>query len=129
MAIAKNDRRKKTTRGKSKSIYSKSEKNSIIDSVVHPLADEHWGFIVIDCLLHAKSASSALPCGVESDLRLVFFEDDFEKPEESFSSKQVGHVVSHSHSDLRFCNPTPYPNLGLLNRHSHRRTGHASDEL
>jgi len=53
MAIAKNDRRKKTTRGKSKSIYSKSEKNVIIDSVVHPLADEHWSFIVIDGVLHA----------------------------------------------------------------------------
>jgi len=53
LVIAQGDRRRKTTRRKHKSIYSKSEKNSIIDSVVHPLADEHWGFIVIDGLLHA----------------------------------------------------------------------------
>ena len=53
MVIAQNDRRKKTTRGKSKKIYSKSEKNVVIDSVVHPLADEHWSFILIDGALHA----------------------------------------------------------------------------
>jgi hypothetical protein len=53
MVIAQNGRREKTTRGKSKSIYSKSEKNVIIDSVVHPLADDHWSFILIDGVLHA----------------------------------------------------------------------------
>ena len=35
------------------SIYSKSDKNAIIDSVVHPLADEHWSFILVDGVLHA----------------------------------------------------------------------------
>ena len=28
-------------------------KNVIIDSLVHPLADEHWSFILIDGALHA----------------------------------------------------------------------------
>jgi hypothetical protein len=53
MVIARGDRRKKTTRGKSKRIYSKSDKNAIIDSVVHPLADQHWSFVLIDGALHA----------------------------------------------------------------------------
>ena len=46
-------RRKKTTDRKRKSIYSKSEKNAIIDSLVHPLADEHWSFVIVDGVLHA----------------------------------------------------------------------------
>lgn len=53
MVIAQSDRRKKTTRGKSKRVYSKYEKNVIIDSVVHPLADEHWAFVLVDGALHA----------------------------------------------------------------------------
>ena len=53
MMISQGDRRKKTIRGKSKRIYSKSDKNAIIDSVVHPLADEHWSFILVDGVLHA----------------------------------------------------------------------------
>jgi len=51
--IAQNHRRKKKTRRKRKSLYSKSEKNAIIDSVIHPWADEHWGFVIVDGVLHA----------------------------------------------------------------------------
>jgi len=53
MMISQGDRRKKTIRGKSKRIYSKSDKNAIIDSIVHPLAEEHWSFVLIDSALHA----------------------------------------------------------------------------
>ena len=53
MVVGHGYRRKKTIRGKSKRIYSKSDKNVIIDSVVHPLADEHWSFILVDGVLHA----------------------------------------------------------------------------
>jgi len=53
MVAAQNSRRKKTTRRKRKSLYSKSEKNAIIDSLVHPLADEHWSFVIVDGILHA----------------------------------------------------------------------------
>jgi len=53
MVIAQSGRRKKTTRRKRQSLYSKSEKNAIIDSVVHPWADEHWGFVIVDGVLHA----------------------------------------------------------------------------
>jgi len=51
--IAQNGRRKKTTRRKRKGLYSKSEKNAIIDSLVHPLANEHWSFVIADGVLHA----------------------------------------------------------------------------
>jgi|SRR5437660_3023522 len=51
--IAQNGRRKKTTRRKRKSVYSKSEKNAIIDSLVHPLANEHWTFVIVDGVLHS----------------------------------------------------------------------------
>ena len=53
MVIAQSGRRKKLSRGKSKKIYSKSEKNVIIDSLVHPLAEQHWSFVLIDGALHA----------------------------------------------------------------------------
>ena len=53
--VAQNHRRKKKTLRKSKSLYSKSEKNAIIDSLVHPLADEHWSFVIVDGVLHAAN--------------------------------------------------------------------------
>jgi hypothetical protein len=53
MLVAQVDRRKKTNRGKSKRLYNRSEKNVIIDSVVHPLAEQHWSFVIIDGALHA----------------------------------------------------------------------------
>jgi hypothetical protein len=51
--VAQNSDRKKRTRQKRKGLYSKSEKNAIIDSVVHPWADKHWGFVIVDGVLHA----------------------------------------------------------------------------
>jgi hypothetical protein len=53
MLVAQVGRRKKTIRGKSKRLYSRSDKNAIIDSVVHPLAEHHWSFVIIDGALHA----------------------------------------------------------------------------
>jgi len=53
LVAAHSGRRKKATRRKRKSFYNKSEKNAIIDSVVHPWANEHWGFVIVDGVLHA----------------------------------------------------------------------------
>ncbi|OLD05363.1 MAG: hypothetical protein AUJ07_01630 [Crenarchaeota archaeon 13_1_40CM_3_53_5] len=53
MVIARAERPKKTSRGKSKRVYSKSERNAIIDSIIHPWADEHWSFVIVDGILHA----------------------------------------------------------------------------
>lgn len=53
LLVAQRVKRKKRTRQKRKSLYSKSETNAIIDSVVHPLADEHWGYVIVDGVLHA----------------------------------------------------------------------------
>lgn len=53
MVIAQGDRRKKTTKRKRASVYSKYDRNVIIDSLVHPLADTHWSFVLVDGVLHA----------------------------------------------------------------------------
>ena|SRR2546425_10866122 len=53
LLVAQHKDKKKRTRQKRKGLYSKSEKNAIIDSVVHPWADEHWGFVIVDGVLHA----------------------------------------------------------------------------
>jgi len=45
-------RGRKVTR-KRKQLYNKFEKNKIIDATCHPLADQHWGFTLIDGVLHA----------------------------------------------------------------------------
>ncbi len=33
--------------------YTKAQRNAIIDELVHPLADQHWSFILVDGFLHA----------------------------------------------------------------------------
>jgi len=53
LLVAEHKDTNKRTRQKRKSLYSKSEKNAIIDSLVHPLADEHWSFVIVDGVLHA----------------------------------------------------------------------------
>ena len=53
LLVAQNRDTKKRNRQKHKGPYSKSEKNAIIDSVVHPWADEHWSFVIVDGILHA----------------------------------------------------------------------------
>jgi hypothetical protein len=53
LLVVQNSRRKKRSRGKRRSIYSKSEVNQMIDSAVHPLANLHWGFVIVDGALHA----------------------------------------------------------------------------
>ena len=51
--VAQSGQRKRTTHRKRKGIYGKSEKNAVIDSLLHPLAREHWSFILVDGALHA----------------------------------------------------------------------------
>src|SRR5437879_2652157 len=51
--VAQHSSTKKRTRQKRKSPYNRSERNAIIDSLVHPLADGHWTFVLIDGALHA----------------------------------------------------------------------------
>jgi hypothetical protein len=53
LLVAQHGDRKKRPKQKRKSLYSKSEKNAIIDSLVRPLADEHWSFVIADGVLHA----------------------------------------------------------------------------
>jgi len=53
LLVAQNSRRKKSTRGKRRAIYSRSEVNQMIDSAIHPLANLHWGFVIVDGALHA----------------------------------------------------------------------------
>jgi|SRR6266446_1705699 len=43
---------RKVTR-KRKQLYNKFEKNKLIDAAVHPLADQHWSFVLVDGFLHA----------------------------------------------------------------------------
>src|SRR5436309_15547449 len=59
--VAQTGRRKKRARRKRKVIYTTSQVNSIIDATVHPLADQHWIFVVADGLLHAANESEADP--------------------------------------------------------------------
>ena|SRR5438309_6559398 len=53
LLVAQHKDKNRRTRQKRKGLYSKSEKNAIIDSVVHPWADEHWGFVIVDGVFHA----------------------------------------------------------------------------
>jgi hypothetical protein len=53
LLVAQRKDKNRRTRQKRKGLYSKSEKNLIIDSLVHPLADSHWGFVIADGVLHA----------------------------------------------------------------------------
>ena len=53
LLVAQHSSTNKRTRQKHKGPYSKSEKNAIIDSIVHPWADEHWSFVIVDGILHA----------------------------------------------------------------------------
>ena len=58
--VAQSGRRKKTIHRERKGIYGKSEKNAIIDSIFHPLANEHWGFILVDGALHALNEQDSI---------------------------------------------------------------------
>ena len=53
LLVAQHRDRKNRTRQKRKNPYSRSERNAIIDSLVHPWADEHWSFVIVDGILHA----------------------------------------------------------------------------
>ncbi len=53
LLVAQRNDMKKRTRQKRKGLYSRYEKNAITDSLVHPLADEHWSFVIVDDVLHA----------------------------------------------------------------------------
>src|SRR6266436_8442332 len=55
MVIRKTGRKKRNNSRKQKrrQVYTKSEKNALIDATIHPLADQHWGFVIVDGVLHA----------------------------------------------------------------------------
>ena len=55
MVIGKTGRKKRNNSRKQKrrQVYTKSEKNALIDATIHPLADQHWGFVIVDGALHA----------------------------------------------------------------------------
>jgi hypothetical protein len=69
LLVAQRKDKNKRTRQKRKGLYSKSEKNAIIDSVVHPWADEHWGFVIVDGVLHALNEQDP----VESFIKFLKF--------------------------------------------------------
>jgi len=69
LIVAQHGRRKRRTRRKGRAIYSTYEVNSIIDATIHPLADQHWVFVVADGLLHAANESGGDP--VEILLKFV----------------------------------------------------------
>ena len=69
LLVAQHKDKNKRTRQKRKGLYSKSEKNAIIDSVVHPWADEHWGFVIVDGVLHALNEQDP----VESFIKFLKF--------------------------------------------------------
>jgi len=55
LVSAQTGRKKKRVRRKRASIYTKAERNIIIDSAIHPLAEQHWAFVALDSLLHAAN--------------------------------------------------------------------------
>jgi hypothetical protein len=55
LVAAQTGRRKKRTTRKRASIYTKAERNMIIDAAIHPLAEQHWAFVALDSLLHATN--------------------------------------------------------------------------
>jgi len=69
LLVAQHKDKNKRTRQKRRGLYSKSEKNAIIDSVVHPWADEHWGFVIVDGVLHALNEQDP----VESFIKFLKF--------------------------------------------------------
>ena len=67
--VATESGRRKKPRRKRRSLYTKSEKNQIIDSLLHPLSDQHWGFVIIDGVLHAFNENDP----VESFVKFLKF--------------------------------------------------------
>jgi len=55
LLVAQTNRRKTGSRRKlqKRQLYNRSERNSIIDATIHPLANLHWGFVIVDGALHA----------------------------------------------------------------------------
>jgi hypothetical protein len=48
--VRNSPRERKTRR---KRTYSRGDVNAIVDAICHPLADEHWVFVLVDGLCHA----------------------------------------------------------------------------
>jgi len=61
LIVSQQNRKKRRARQKGRAIYSASQVNSIIDATIHPLADQHWVFVVADGLLHAANESDGDP--------------------------------------------------------------------
>ena len=55
IVTAKTGRKKRNNSRKQRrrQVYTRSEKNAIIDATIHPLADQYWGFVIVDGALHA----------------------------------------------------------------------------
>ena len=61
LIVSQQNRKKRRARQKGRAIYSASQVNSIIDATIHPLADQHWIFVLVDGLLHAANESGGDP--------------------------------------------------------------------
>lgn len=53
--MSENSQHERPTKRKRRPIYSKADKNAIIDSTMHPLSEVHPLFILVDGLLHAAN--------------------------------------------------------------------------
>ena len=71
LVVSQHGRKKRRTRRKDREIYSTSQVNYIIDATIHPLADQHWIFVLADGLLHAANEADGDP--VETLLKFVKF--------------------------------------------------------
>ena len=60
LLVAQHSDRKKPIRQQRKSPYSRSERNAIIDSLLHPWADVHWSFVILDGAIHAFNEQDPL---------------------------------------------------------------------
>ena len=60
LVAAQNERRRKRAKKNLGNVYSKFEKNTIIDATFHPLAEWHWSAILLDGLLHALNEQDSV---------------------------------------------------------------------
>ncbi len=47
VAMSEKGQREKRAKRKRKQLYSKADKNALIDAVAHPLAKEYWAFVIV----------------------------------------------------------------------------------
>jgi hypothetical protein len=71
LIVPQQGRKKRRGRQKGRAIYSTSQVNSMIDATIHPLAAQHWIFVLADGLLHAANESGGDP--IETLLKFMKF--------------------------------------------------------